>query len=113
LRRASPDRRACPPGGSLACRTWDRSSWSPSSRGSDLDVLATVPERLRHPEELVQELVHAGEERLVEKLAGAVEPRSHGGEVHVPEDGDEPELPEHRDEVLDHSRPAEHACRDA
>ena len=79
---------------------------------SDGDVLAAVPQGLRHPDELVEELVD-GEERLVDEAAVLVEPAPDVVDVHVPEDRDEAELAEHRQQVLDDSRATEDPRRDA
>jgi hypothetical protein len=75
-------------------------------------VLATVAQRLRHPEELVQELVDR-EERVVDELAARVEAPVHAREVHVPEDRHEAQLAQHRKQVLNAAGAAEHAGGDS
>src|SRR5439155_10129224 len=59
------------------------------------DVLAPVAQRPRHPDELLQELVDPRQVRLVAERSRLVEDALHGREVHVPEDGDQPELAQH------------------
>src|SRR5262245_55912781 len=85
--------RACRPGGSSRPSTSGRSAAPPSSGASQRYLLTAVAERRGHPEELVEELVDARQVRLAEEGGVVAERAVDVGEVHVPDDRDESELP--------------------
>src|SRR5262249_8417545 len=67
----------------------------------------------RHPDQLLEEFLQAPAIGRVLDRAVFPEERSDAGEVAVPEDRNEPELPHHRKQVLDDAGSPEAAGRDA
>src|SRR5512132_1489102 len=96
---------------------WQFISAPHSGQGSLLlsvnrDVLPSVSQHFRHPDELLAELLHPTDVSRLEKLAGGrVEGLPDVRNVPVPEDRDEPELPHHRQEILDDARSAPRSAR--
>src|ERR1051326_1457101 len=80
-------------------------------RSLEGDVPATVAERPRHPDELLQELVDPCQVGLVVQSPRVVEEALDIREVDVPEDADQPELAQHGQQVLDAPRAAERPGR--
>src|SRR5262249_43282878 len=82
----------------------------PSLQGN---VLSPVAKNLRHPDQLLQELVNAFGVTGVENLPVGVKQSLHIRKVSVPEDVDQPELAHHGEQVLNHARASEAAGRNA
>src|SRR5574338_1080631 len=65
------------------------------------NVVAPMAQCPGHPHQLLQELVGAAHVGFVQQLAGGIEDLADVAEVDVPEDGHQPQLAQHRKEVLD------------
>src|SRR5882724_9211642 len=74
--------------------------WLPSSLKRD--VLPSVSQRLRHPDQLAEKLVGPADEGGVEQLPGLIEYLAHATDVQVPEDRHQTELPKDGERALDH-----------
>ncbi len=77
------------------------------------NVLAPVAKGARHPDEFVQKIVYALDVGFIQQFAGSVEYLLDIGKIPVVEDGDEPQLSQHGQQILNHARAAEAARRDA
>ena len=95
-------------GGRSAGNVCWRTSAPRSLKGN---ILASVPERTGHPNQLSQEFVGAAHQCRVEQAAVLVEDLPHAPDVHVPEDRHQPQLAKHRQRGLDDPGSAEGAGR--
>src|SRR5262249_35389776 len=77
------------------------------------NLFTAVTKHARHPDELVEEFVHAPDKSIVEQFAPFIEKRTDFSEVHVLENCNETELARHRQEALDYPRAAKRSSRDA
>src|SRR5882672_10743097 len=100
-----------PPASSVSLCLCGKSLWL-LERTSHLyrNVLASVSERLAHPDQFSEKLVHALLMRgAIQNVSSLVEEFLGAGKVTVPKDRDEPQLAQHRQQILDHAHPAKAA----
>src|SRR5439155_15376520 len=75
------------------------------------NIFARMPERARHPDELVEKFVDpAGVRRIGDSAASRIEKFSCCTEIYVRENCDQAELAQHRQQTLDHARATKRSC---
>src|SRR5260370_375529 len=76
-------------------------------------LVSIVSEHLGHPDHLTNKLVDASDVGVIQDLTICVEKLLHSREVSSPEDCHQAHLPQHWQNVLDHSRAAQATRRNA